>query len=67
MGVNLGIPPSLNGTGAGTAATHNIVVGVTSWGYVSTLEKEQGASRFTSGNVPVLVSAACSATPAACS
>ncbi len=65
--VNLGIPPSLNGTGAGTAAIHNVVVGVTSWGYTSTLSKEQGASPFTSANVPVLVSAACSATPAACS
>jgi V8-like Glu-specific endopeptidase len=65
--VNLGLPPSLNGTSFGTAAAHNIVVGVTSWGYTSTLVKEQGASRFTTGNISALVSASCAVTPAACS
>ncbi|MFZ1427932.1 MAG: hypothetical protein WAS21_14300, partial [Geminicoccaceae bacterium] len=64
--VNLGIAPSLNGTSFGTGANHNIVVGVTSWGYVSTAIKQQGASRFTTSNITVLVNAACSATPAAC-
>jgi V8-like Glu-specific endopeptidase len=64
--VNLGIAPALNGTSFGTGANHNIVVGVTSWGYVSTAVKQQGASRFTTSNITVLVNAACSATPAAC-
>ncbi len=64
--VNLGIAPSLNGTSFGTAANHNVVVGVTSWGYVSTAIKQQGASRFTTGNITVLVNTACTATPAAC-
>ena len=64
--VNLGIAPSLNGTSFGTAANHNVVVGVTSWGYVSTAIKQQGASRFTSSNLPVLIKAACATTKAAC-
>lgn len=65
--VNLGIAPALNGTSFGTAANHNVVVGVTSWGYVSTAIKQQGASRFTTSNITPLVNAACGATPAACS
>jgi V8-like Glu-specific endopeptidase len=65
--VNLGVAPALNGTSFGTTAAHNIVVGVTSWGYTNTAIKEQGASRFTSANIAALVSAACTATPAACS
>ena len=65
--VNLGMAPTLNGTSFGTGAVHNIVVGVTSWGYVSTAIKQEGASRFTSANISVLVAAACAATPAACS
>ena len=64
--VNLGLAPSLSGTSFGAEATHNIVVGVTSWGYVSTAIKEQGASPFTSGNIVPLVNAACSFAPAAC-
>jgi V8-like Glu-specific endopeptidase len=65
--VNLGIAPALNGTSFGTAAAANTVVGVTSWGYTSTAVKQQGASRFTSANIANLVTAACTATPAACS
>ena len=65
--VNLGMAPSLNGTSFGTAAVHNIVVGVTSWGYTSTTMKQQGASPFTSANIGLLVASACVATPAACS
>ncbi|MFZ1427927.1 MAG: hypothetical protein WAS21_14275, partial [Geminicoccaceae bacterium] len=65
--VNLGIAPTLAGTSFGTDASHNIVVGVTSWGYLSTAVKQLGASRFTKSNVPVLLKAACAATPAACS
>jgi hypothetical protein len=64
--VNLGQPPALNGTSFGTYASHNIVVGVTSWGYTNTAVKQQGASPFTSGNIVVLVNAQCSATPAVC-
>ncbi len=65
--VNLGTRPALTGTSAGTAPDPNIVVGVTSWGYISALPKEQGAAPFTSGDVVPLVSTACSLAPAACS
>jgi hypothetical protein len=58
--VNLGVPAVLSGTGYGSAANWNIVIGVTSWGYVSTLPKEQGASPFLSTNIVPLVNAACS-------
>ena len=64
--VNLGLPPTLAGTGFGTAATHEVVVGVTSWGYISTAIKQQGASPFTSGNILALVNAQCAATPGVC-
>ncbi|KVK78739.1 hypothetical protein WS91_00440 [Burkholderia sp. MSMB1498] len=64
--VNLGMPPALNGTGFGNAASHNVVVGVTSWGYTDTTVKQQGASPFTSGNIVVLVNTVCGSTPAAC-
>lgn len=68
--VNFGQIPTLSGgAGFGTHASHNIVVGTTSWGYTnisSTGPKQQGASPFTSGNISVLVNASCSATPAAC-
>lgn len=57
--INLGMPPALSGTSFGTASTPNVVVGVTSWGYTSSLPKEQGASRFTSANIVTLINAAC--------
>lgn len=63
---NLGIAPALNGTSFGTAANHNVVVGVTSWGYTNNAIKQQGASRFTTGNITVLVNNVCNTTPAAC-
>ena len=65
--VNLGNPPSLSGISFGSAASHNVVVGVTSWGYTDTSIKQQGASPFTSNNIVSLVNTACTATPAACS
>jgi V8-like Glu-specific endopeptidase len=64
--VNLGTAPSLNGTSYGNAANHNIVVGVTSWGYTNLAVKQQGAAPFTSNNIVVLVNAVCAATPGAC-
>ncbi|WP_017329472.1 trypsin-like serine protease [Burkholderia pyrrocinia] len=64
--VNLGMPPTLNGTGFGNAASHNVVVGVTSWGYTDTTVKQQGASPFTSSNIVTLVNTVCGSTPAAC-
>ncbi|WP_458446583.1 trypsin-like serine peptidase [Burkholderia stagnalis] len=64
--VNLGMPPALSGTGFGNAASHNVVVGVTSWGYTDTTVKQQGASPFTSGNIVSLVNTVCGSTPAAC-
>ncbi len=64
--VNLGIQPVLNGTSFGSAAQRNTVVGVTSWGYVNTAVKQQGASSFTSGNIVPLVNFACGTTPYPC-
>jgi hypothetical protein len=64
--VNLGMPPSLSGTGFGTAAKHNTVVGVTSWGYTDDSIKQAGASPFLHTNIVRLVNAACKATSAAC-
>jgi hypothetical protein len=64
--VNLGMPPTLAGTSFGTAAIHNVVVGVTSWGYTNPAVKQQGAAPFTSNNIVVLVNTVCAATPGAC-
>ena len=64
---NFGVRPALTGTTAGTAPNPNIVIGVTSWGYVNNAVKQQGASPFTSSNIVPLVNAACAAAPAACS
>jgi V8-like Glu-specific endopeptidase len=51
----------------GTAASANIVVGVTSWGYNDGgAMKEQGASPFLSTNIKTLIASACAAYPAAC-
>lgn len=41
--VNFGIRPARTATTAGSASNPNIVVGTTSWGYVSTAPKQQGA------------------------
>jgi V8-like Glu-specific endopeptidase len=56
---NFGMRPALTGTTVGTAASSNIVIGVTSWGYISTAIKQQGASPFTSGNISTLVNSVC--------
>ena len=63
---NFGIRPTLTGTGNGTAPNPNIVVGVTSWGYIDNAVKQQGASPFTSNNIVSLVTSACNSQPAAC-
>ena len=47
-------------------AAKDIVVGVTSWGYIDTTIKEMGAAPFTSGNIVVLVNNICSSFAAAC-
>jgi len=64
--VNFGLRPALTGTNPGTYADANLVVGVTSWGYVNPNQKEQGASPFLDGNAPVLVNAGCSTDPNTC-
>jgi V8-like Glu-specific endopeptidase len=64
--VNLGAPPVLNGTAFGSEAGRNIVVGVTSWGYVDTSVKVQGASPFTAANIKALMDAACTDYPTRC-
>jgi V8-like Glu-specific endopeptidase len=63
---NFGLPPSLTGESNGSAPNPNIVVGVTSWGYVSNAPKEQGASPFTSNNIVSLINSACGEVAAAC-
>ena len=58
--VNFGELASLSqGVGVGAEANRNIVVGVTSWGYVDQAPKAQGASPFTSSNIVPLVSSVC--------
>ena len=64
--LNFGKPATRTGTTQGTDATPNLVVGVTSWGYVSSAPKEQGASPFTSGNIGVLAPFLCGGTPNPC-
>lgn len=64
--INLGVAPTFSGTTSGTFPDHNVVVGVTSWGYVNPAVKQQGASPFTSANIGALVGAACAENPAAC-
>ena len=63
---NFGIRPTLTGTGNGTAFNPNIVVGVTSWGYINNAVKQQGASPFTNNNIVSLVNSACNSVPLAC-
>ncbi len=64
--VNLGAAPAVNGTSFGSEAGRNVVVGVTSWGYVDTTVKVQGASPFTAGNIKVMMDAACKDYPTRC-
>jgi V8-like Glu-specific endopeptidase len=65
--VNLGMASVLGeGVLPGVDADGNTVIGVTSWGYTDDVTKEQGASPFTSGNIPTLIDSACAAAPAAC-
>ena len=64
--VNFGLRPVLTSTTDGTTPNPNTVVGVTSWGYDDPSIKQQGASPFTSGNIVPLVTAVCTAVPAAC-
>ena len=63
---NFGLPSVLTGETNGSFPATNTVVGVTSWGYTSTAPKEQGAAPFTSGNIGLLVSTACSGSPGNC-
>ncbi|NOS89111.1 MAG: trypsin-like serine protease [Methylococcaceae bacterium] len=63
--VNLGMAPSLSGISFGSAASYNIVVGVTSWGWGNG-QQQQGASSFTSDNILPLVSLACKDFPSSC-
>jgi V8-like Glu-specific endopeptidase len=67
---NFGREPLLSGgAGFGNASLHNIVVGVTSWGYTnisSSGNKLQGASPFTSNNIVNLVNTQCGISPGKC-
>ena len=58
--VNIGVQPVLSGgLTQGSMAAYNIVVGVTSWGFINQAIKQQGAAPFTSTNILVLVNAVC--------
>jgi len=57
--INFGSGSSLSGTGYGSEAARNRVIGVTSWGYISNGPKVQGASRFTSNNIVPLMNSVC--------
>ena len=63
---NFGLPAALTGETNGSFPQQNVVVGVTSWGYISNAPKEQGAAPFTSGNIGLLVNVACGAFPGNC-
>jgi V8-like Glu-specific endopeptidase len=63
--VNLGVRGSLT-TPVGSNADPNIIVGTTSWGYVSTAIKQTGASPFLSTNILPLVSTVCASSNPAC-
>jgi hypothetical protein len=62
---NFGLPSTLTGATNGSFAYPDVILGVTSWSYASTV-KEQGASPFTSNNIQSLLNSACGGTPAAC-
>ena len=63
--VNFGIDPALGGgISHGSMPAKDIVIGVTSWGYINQAIKEQGASPFTSGNIVPLVNYVCAHFPA---
>jgi V8-like Glu-specific endopeptidase len=64
--INFGVAPQLTGTTPGTDPVPNEIVGVTSWGSTDNAVKYMGASPFLATNIPVLVTAACNAYPAAC-
>ncbi|PXW81575.1 trypsin [Nitrosomonas sp. Nm84] len=57
--INFGIDPSATPDLPGLSAKKNTIVAVTSWGYISTDPKVQGASPFTSGNIVPLVNSVC--------
>ncbi len=64
--INFGIRPALTATTNGSFPNPNIVVGVTSWGFISTAVKQQGASPFLSTNIVPLVNSACVSSNPAC-
>lgn len=67
--MNLGTEPTLSigsGVSYGSAPNHNIVVGVTSWGYNDNKVKLQGAAPFTFNNIKTLITTACKAHPSSC-
>jgi V8-like Glu-specific endopeptidase len=63
---NFGLMPTLTGETSGPYPTSNMVVGVTSWGYSGSLQKEMGASPFLSTNIVSLINAACAGTSTRC-
>jgi len=64
---NFGLPAALTGETDGSFPQQNTVVGVTSWVYINVAIKQEGASSFTSGNIAVILGAACKIYPSSCS
>jgi len=56
--INHGVRGNVNTT-IGNVGTRNLIVGVTSWGYVSSAVKIQGASNFTTANALTLIREYC--------
>jgi V8-like Glu-specific endopeptidase len=67
--VNFGQPPSLSGVNFGNWSVYNVVVGVTSWGYIDLTVKEMGAAPITTnpGNLyDLFYNYACKESPDPC-
>jgi V8-like Glu-specific endopeptidase len=68
--VNFGVRPIITDKTKASfgfaSAWYNQIVGVTSWGFDDASIKEQGASPFTTGNITLLINAACKDRPVAC-
>jgi hypothetical protein len=64
---NFGTRPTLSSDiTSGIFSTPNVIVGVTSWGYVSSSWKTQGASPLTSENIQVLMKLVCTSSNLRC-
>jgi V8-like Glu-specific endopeptidase len=63
---NFGTTAGSTGAFMGYSVDQNMIVGVTSWGYLGTTAAVSATSPFTSENIGMLMNSACSEFPAAC-